>query len=219
MKKEQFERCLPKLLQEYERSKGKHADFDTVDRAWRAIQREYCEVMNEMLRDTIKEEALAMEMLHLSNVALQGYMFLTEDEKENRTMNKEWWDGVIEACQALRDGKEAQGKTVENDWYRKSLDDVGGVKERLVFYTESQYRAKTEPKLRPLTPQEWFEALLVGKKLIDGISFSLTGGDTNRALLIDIEELDRHYYYTPEQMLSCHRMFSDGSPCGVEVEE
>lgn len=215
MKKEQFEKCLPMLLQEYERSKGKHADFDSVDRAWRAIQREYCEVMNEILRDMIKDEALAMEMLHLSNVALQGYMFLMEDEKENRAMNKEWWDGVIEACQAMRDGKEAQ---INYNGDSKNWNDYAPIKDRkkLIFTICCKYRAKPESKLRPLTPQEWLEALLAGKT-IRGEKFGLEFH--RRGLVIVFEDCDGNtHWLTPKEILD-EGKFSDGSPCGVEVKE
>ena len=177
MKIEQFEKCAEKLIQEYKRSKAKHADFDTIDRAWKAIQREYSEVKNEVLRDEMHEDSLAEEMMHLSNVALQGYMFLMEapekydDSKvieKEKAMNKEWWDGVIEACEALRDGKDAQWKD-KNGKYHGKFDfclhqNDGG---KITFNVDYDYRAKPEPKLRPLTPQEWFDALMAGKRVTE----------------------------------------------------
>ena len=200
MKTEQFKRCVEKLIQEYERSKGKHPDFDSVDRAWRAIQREFSEVVNESLRDTIKSEALAEEMLHLSNVALQGYMFLTEDnkddylgeyalrddllKKENKTMNKEWWNGVIEACQAMRD-----------------------------VFPSCQYRARPEPKMRPLAPQEWLEALIAGKTIGKEQLYFKIAANIGKLEICVSEE-----YFTCDEMLNEWK-FSDGSPCGVEVVE
>lgn len=112
----------------------------------------------------------------------------------------------------MRDGKEAQvtidgGKT----WETKKH---GG---NLFFDFTCQYRAKPEPKLRPLTPQEWLEALMAGKKPEDNVSFSLTTCDENRRLLIRLEYRHGACYYTPEEMLSEGLKFSNGPARGIEL--
>lgn len=234
MKTEQFKRCTEKLLQEYERSKGKHPDFDSIDRAWRAIQREYSECWNESMRDTVKPEALAMEMLHLSNVALQGYMFLMKEpekyvlrddfrviEKENKAVIKEGWlDGVLKAVQAIKDNKPIQINSSEDPKKWKDYEPFQDGHKLLFYTTCCWYRAKPEPKMRALTPQEWLEALMAGKKLNYERSFSITRGRIDGSILIAIEyehgEVD---YCTTEEMLLEGYRFSDDSPCGVEVAE
>lgn len=122
-------------------------------------------------------------------------------------MNREWWNGVLEACQAMRDGREAQGR-FEGNWHKKEIGS------EICFSTNCKYRAKPEPKLRPLTPQEWLEALLVGKTIgKDKYCFQLSTNLGEFAICVDEE------YYSSKGVLDRWKMFSDGSQCGVEVIE
>lgn len=243
MKRQQFKRCVEKLVQEYERSKAKHPDFDSIERAWKAIQREHAEVKNEILRDVINEADLAGEMLHLSNVALQGYMFLMENEttykdkidkisdgyfgefvlrdnllskKESKVMTNEWWDGVIEACKAIKDRKKIQINFTEDPKKWQDCDEMQDGS-RLIFLLSCQYRAKPEPKLRALTPQEWLEAMMAGKKIENMRSFSLVGNEIEGLGGMWIKVGTDIKIYTSREMVD--KTFSDGSPCGMEVTE
>lgn len=132
-----------------------------------------------------------------------------------------WYDGVLMAVQAIKDGKKIQINFTEDPGKWHDCDEIQDGN-RLIFLLSCQYRAK--PKVRILPYNANNLPRIIGKKVLLGsnkdkgrIVNVIFNWDDISIIIYDAES-NKLKTMTPEILASCVE-FSDGSPCGVEVDE
>ena len=111
-----------------------------------------------------------------------------------------------------------EGKQIRWVNHETTLNSI--VKANARWYAQQKFEVVEEPKMRPLTEDEWFmkvkERATLTIKNADGI-YVVYGVGENKVFLLQPNGLVIHHH-SPYYLLK-YGKFINGSPCGVEVTE